>query len=226
MYQVRAFISDLDGTLLDVRERTAQAHLIALQRAGYKIELEQIRALNRYSLDSRELLSHLNIELSPRDFSRYIRNLQHAFYAGWHFAKIVPGALNALKTIRKKTKVMQLITSRHVMKITQLEVRKFGFDNYFDGVFTRGDLAKDEGVDLIPLLPFVPHRRRLIQLALRDVEPDGQVWVTGDTPGELEAAKSLGCITIGVLSGVAFQEDLAPFAHHILDSIADIGQLI
>lgn len=190
------------------------------------MDLEKIRALNRFSLDSRNLLSHLNIALSNREFSRYIRNLQHAFYAGWHFAHVVPGAIEALKALRSQTKAMRLITSRHVRQITQLEVRKFRLDKCFDAVLTRGDLAQEEGVELIPMHPFVPHRRRLIQLALRDVEPVGKVWVAGDTAGELEAAKSLGCVTVGVLSGVALREDLTPFAHHILESIADIGQLI
>lgn len=223
---MRAFISDLDGTLLDVRERTAQAHYTALRQAGYDIEINRIRALNRFSLDSRELLKHLNIELSRRDFSRYIRNLQHAFYSGWHYAKIVPGALEALKEIRLISKAMRLITSRHVTNITRLEVRKFGFDQYFDEVYTRGDLAQAEGVDMIPMNPFISHRRRLIQLAIRDVELNGAVWVVGDTAKELEAARTLGYITVGVLTGVAIREDLTHHANHIIDSIADIGSLI
>ncbi len=223
---VRAFISDLDGTLLDVRERTAHAHRTALHQAGYDIDLQQIRKLNRFSLDARDLLSKLNIKLTSRELRRYIRNLQHAFYAGWYYARVVPGAFDALHTIHKRTQAMRLITSRHVTEITKLEVRKFRLEKWFDRVLTRGDLAQAEGVSLIPMIPFVPHRRRLIKLALIDVEPNGEVWLVGDTAGELEAAKSIGCVTVGVLTGVALREDLTPYANYIIDSIADIGQLI
>ena len=43
---VPVLISDLDGTILDVRERTAYSHLLALRKAGYEVELEQLRQLN------------------------------------------------------------------------------------------------------------------------------------------------------------------------------------
>lgn len=226
MKYVRAFISDLDGTLLDVRERTAHAHSIALQQAGYQIELERLRALNRYSLDSRELLLQLNIDLTPHEFHKYIRTLQHAFYSGWYYSQVIHGAVNALKEVRKKTKAMQLITSRNVAQITKLEVRKFELDRYFDQIITRSDLAQADGVDFVPMNPFVTHRRRLIQLALQNVDSNGDVWVIGDTAGELEAARTLGFITVGVLTGVAIRDDLEPFAHYILDSIAEIDKLI
>jgi phosphoglycolate phosphatase-like HAD superfamily hydrolase len=223
---VQAFVTDLDGTLLDVRERMAHAHLEALNRVGYHFELDQIEPLYRITLDARDLLTRLGVDLSRLDLSRYIALLNEAFYADWQLAQLIPGALKVLEKLRKKAIPMRLITSRNHSEPTQREIRKFGLDQFFDRAWTRADLAKEEGVESIPLVPFVPHRRRLIQLAIRDVTHDDDIWVAGDTAGELEAAKSLGFTTVGVLTGFGTADQLAPFAHHIIDSIADLVNLI
>lgn len=223
---MRVLVSDLDGTLLNQRERTVQAHIIALRRAGYEIDGDRIQSLYRLTLNSKELLANLNIRLSQHKLSQYISNLQDAFHSGRKHTRIIPGVLEALNELRPKIQVMQLISSRWHTEDTRREVQKFGFDRIFDGVFTRGDLALDEGIERIPLFPFVPHRQRLIQLAIRGINHEGDVWVVGDTSGELEAAKNLGFVTVAVLTGISSREDLVPFATHIIDSFAEIVQLI
>ncbi len=223
---IKAFISDLDGTLINTRERSIQAHAKALLNVGYKVEEEQIRELYRFTFDSREFLKKLHIRLSDTAFRRYIHGFRESFYKEWRSSQIIPGALTALQQIQSKVKHMRLITSRHIADRTCHEIRKFGLHKYFEKVLTRNDLARAEGKDQIPLFPFVPHRRRLIQLALRDIKSEGDVWVVGDSAGELEAAKSLGLVTIGVLTGFGSLEDLSPVANHVLPSIAEIVQLI
>jgi phosphoglycolate phosphatase-like HAD superfamily hydrolase len=223
---VRVLVSDLDGTLLDQQERTIQAHITALQRAGYDIESERIRSFYRLALDSKELLESLNIRLPRHELSQYITNLQDAFYSGWKYTRIIPGIFEALADLRQRIQVMQLITSRWHTEETRSEVRKFGLDRFFDGLFTRSDLARDEGVEQIPLFPFVPHRQRLIRLAIRGINHKGDVWIVGDTSGELEAAINLRFVTVGVLTGISSREDLAPFATHIINSFPEIVQLI
>jgi phosphoglycolate phosphatase-like HAD superfamily hydrolase len=223
---VRVLVSDLDGTLLDQRERTVYAHITALQCAGYDINGEKIRSLYHLALNAKELLTNLNIRLSQNKLSQYISNLQDAFNSGWRYTQIIPNVLEALTELRSRIRVMQLISSRRHAEDTRREVRKFGLDRFFDGIFTRGDLARDEGIERLPLYPFVPHRQRLIRLAIRDIRHEGDVWVVGDTSGELEAAKNLGFVTVGVLTGISAREDLVPFATHIIDSFAEIVQLI
>ena len=223
---VRVFLSDLDGTLIDISDRLVHAHHTALHQFGYLIDLERLHSLSLAMLRTKQLLTSLNISLSPVEFSRYNKVVSEYFYSDWKRSKLFPGALEALEKIRAVTPTMRLITSRRHIDTTHKEVRRLGLDHIFEAVFTRGDLALAEGVDKIPLLPFVPHRRRLIQLALQGLDHKGDVWVAGDTPGELKAAKDQGFKAIGVLSGFAEREDLEPFAHHILDSIAEIGSLI
>ncbi len=222
---MRVFLSDLDGTLIDIRERLVHAHQTALHHFGHEISLERLRSLSLAMLRTKQLLTSLNISLSSVEFSKYNKMISDYFYSDWRHSELFPGTLEALEKLRTMTKTMRLITSRRHIDTTQKEVRRLGLDRLFESVFTRGDLARAEGVDKIPLLPFVPHRRRLIHLALQGLDHQGDVWVAGDTPGELKAAKDLGFTTIGVLTGFAGREDLEPFAHHILNSIAEIGSL-
>lgn len=223
---LKAFLSDLDGTLIDTRERAIHAHSNGLQVLGYEVTPEQIRALYKYSFDSRDLLNRLNIHLSDGEFIQYIIGFRDYFFANWQLSHIIPGTFEALKQVQPLTEHMRLITSRQAIEQTRQEIHRFGLHQCFERIFTRGDLAQVEGKERIPLFPFLPHRRRLIQLALQDVKSEGDVWVVGDSAGELEAAKNLGFVTIGVLTGFGTTEDLKPFSNHILNSIAEIGQLI
>jgi len=219
-------VSDLDGTVLDCRERIARAQVVALRAVGYEVDLERLVALYRFSLDSSQLLGVLGIHLSPRELARYYSVMDEEFYRGWRWSRVFPGALETLERLRPRMGGMRLITSRRRVQETRREFRAFGLDRVFDGLFTRGDLAQDERVGEVPLRPFVAHRRRLIRLAIRDLDHGGEVLVVGDTAGELEAARSLGFVTVGVLTGLADREDLEPYADHIIPSIAEIDRLI
>jgi phosphoglycolate phosphatase-like HAD superfamily hydrolase len=223
---ITVFISDLDGTLIDTRERAIQAHVDALQTIDYAVEANQIRSLYRFSLNSRDLLSRLNLQLSESEFIKYVHGFRDSFYENWQLSEVFPGAIEALQKVQSQVEYMRLITSRHYTEQTRREIQRFGLHRYFDKILTRGDLAHAEGTDRIPLIPFLPQRRRLIQLALQDIKADGEVWVVGDSVNEIKAAQSLGFVAIGVLTGYSTKDDLAPFAEHIINSISEIVQLI
>ena len=224
--KISAFISDLDGTLLDVRERSIQAHVQAFQHIGYEVQTDQVRLYFYHSFDVKELLRRLNIVLEEAEFAQYIEGFRKAFFGNWQASQVIPGVFEALELLQDHSGYLRLITSRHAIEATRREVRHFGLSKFFDSIFTLGDLAKSENQKKIPLFPYLPQRRRLLQLALQGVELNGSVWVLGDAPGELEAAKSFGYKTIGVLTGHGTKDSLTPFADYILDSVAEIVQLI
>ena len=224
--KISAFVSDLDGTLLDIRDRSVQAHVHAFQKIGYDVTTDQVRLYFYHSFDVKELLTQFNIVLEEVEFSKYIQAFREAFFSNWQFSQVIPGVFKALDFLQDHAGYMRLITSRHAVESTNREVRHFGLDKFFDSIFTLGDLAKKENQRKIPLFPYLPQRRRLLRLALQGIEPNGSVWVLGDAPGELEAAKSLGFTTIGVLTGHGTKDSLTPFADYILDSAAEIVQLI
>ncbi|MFX1403707.1 MAG: HAD family hydrolase, partial [Promethearchaeota archaeon] len=221
-----AFLSDLDGTLIDTRERAIHAHASGLRRIGYDVMTEQIRTWYRYSFDTRDLLNRLNIQPSESEFIHYIMGFREFFFSHAELSHVIPGTIEVLEQLQPQVEHMRIITSRQDSAQARHEIRRFGLHKWFEDIFTRGDLAIAEGKDRIPLFPYLPHRQGLIRLALRDVKIEGDVWVVGDSAGELEAAKSLGYFTIGVLTGFGTNDDLAPFASRIFDSFKGIVQLI
>ena len=153
--------------------------------------------------------------------------IEQEFYKGWQHSQVFPGAREALQSIRPQLTALRLITSRAWVEETRREVKAFGLDPLFDQhVFTRGDLARAEGVAEIPLYPYLEHRQRLIQLSINDVEVQDTVWVLGDSPNEMRAAKGLNYIAVGVLTGFASKADLEPICDYILNSVADITTLL
>ena len=224
--KLKAFLSDLDGTLIDTRERAIHAHSSGLKSVGYTVLPKQIRSLYHFSFDTRDLLNRLNIHLSNSEFAKYLTGFRQYFFSAVAQSRVFPGTIYALKQIQSLTEHMRIITSRQESQQAQQEIRHFGLHEWFEAIFTRGDLAEAEGKERIGLFPFVSHRKRLIRLALQDVKSEGDVWVVGDSAGELEAAKSQGCITIGVLTGFGTKEDLHPYASHVINSFADIVHLI
>ncbi len=224
--KLKAFLSDLDGTLIDTRERAIQAHAQALRPLGYSVTPDQIRNLYRYAFDSRDFLNRLNVHLSDSDFIQYLTNFRGHFFSHPELSYVIPGTLEVLTQLQSRTNHMRVVTSRHDIQLTQQEMRLHGLYKWFEAIYTRGDLAQAQGKERVPLFPYLPQRRALIQLALQDVKAEGEVWVVGDSASELEAAKGLGCVTIGVLTGFGTPDDLAPFANHVLNSFAEIVQLI
>jgi phosphoglycolate phosphatase-like HAD superfamily hydrolase len=220
-------VSDLDGTLLDVRDRFIHAQINALADFGYTVAVEQVTPLMEFTMDYEQFLGGLDIPFSKDDLDRYFVRIEQEFYKGWQYSFVFPGVIEALKEVRPRVEALRLITSRAWVEETRQEVNHFGLAVLFDHqVVTRGDLARAEGVEEVPLYPFLNHRQRLIQLAIADLETKDDVWVLGDSPNEMQAAQGLGYTTVGVLTGFYTPEALDPFCTHVLKSVANIGTLL
>jgi len=224
---VPILVSDLDGTLLDVRDRFIHAQINALAGFGYTVTTGQVSPLVEFTIDYAQFLEGLDISLSQGNLIQYFLRVEQEFYKGWQYSFVFPGVIEALTRVRPRVDALRLITSRAWVDETRQEVKHFGLNQLFDRlVYTRGDLARVEGVKEVPLYPFLEHRQRLIQLAITDVENKDDVWVLGDSPNEMQAAQELGYTTIGVLTGFFTQEALTPFCTHILESVANIGRIL
>ncbi len=222
-------VSDLDGTILDVRNRFAHAQVNALTNFGHSVTVDQVSPIMHlaYTMDYTKFLDGLDISFSPDELLQYFLRIEEEFYKGWQHSFIVPGTIEALKAIRPRVAALRLITSRAWVEETRHEVESFGLDQVFDHhVFTRGDLARKEGVNEVPLFPFSEHRQRLIKLAIADLDNQDDIWVIGDSTDEMQTAQKINATTVGVLTGFSTKQDLAPFCTHILDSIADISTLL
>lgn len=57
------------------------------------------------------------------------------------------------------------------------------------------------------------------------VDP-GRVALVGDTTHDLRAARAAGAVAVAVLSGPATRDALAPYADHVIGSVADLPDLV
>jgi phosphoglycolate phosphatase-like HAD superfamily hydrolase len=226
---VPIIISDLDGTILDIRNRFAHAQVNALASCGYTVTVDQVSPLMHlaFAMDYANFLSGLDISITSDKLAEYFSRIEEEFYKGWQHSFVFPGTFEALKTVRPRVDALRLITSRAWVEETRREVEVFGLDQVFNHhVFTRGDLAREDGVKEVPLYPFFEHRKRLIKLAVADLDNQDDIWVIGDSTVEMQTAQKLNATTVGVLTGFSTKQDLEPFCTHILDSIADIPTLL
>jgi phosphoglycolate phosphatase len=53
-----------------------------------------------------------------------------------------------------------------------------------------------------------------------------EIALVGDSTHDLHAARKAGAVAIAVLSGPATREDLEPHADHVINSIADLPDLV
>ncbi len=222
-------LSDLDGTILDIRNRFAHAQVNALTSFDHSVTIDQVLPIMHlaYTMDYTNFLDGLDISFSPDELIQYFLRIEEEFYKGWQHSFIIPGTIEALKTVRPRVDALRLITSRAWVEETRREVESFGLDQVFDHhVFTRGDLARKEGVSEVPLFPFSEHRQRLIKLAIADLDNQEDVWVIGDSTDEIQAAQELNATTVGVLTGFFTKQDLAPFCTHVIESVAEITTLL
>ncbi len=222
-----AIVSDLDGTLLDVRDRFIYAQINALKKFGHIVTPDHVNPLVEYTMDYEQFLDGLDIAFSQDELIQYFLLIEQEFYKGRQYSFVFPGVIEALKKVRPEIDALRLMTSRAWVEETRQEVKHFGLDQVFDNpIYTRGDLARAEGVDEVPLYPYKDHRQRLIRLAIADLEHLTQVWVVGDSPSEMEAAYEDGYKTVGVLTGFYTREAMKPYCTHIIDSVADIGTVL
>lgn len=222
-------VSDLDGTILDVRDRFAHAQVNALTNSGYTVTIDQVYPIMHlaYAMDYANFLSGLEISITQDKLVQYFSRIEEEFYKGWQHSFVFPGTIETLKAVRPRVDALRLITSRAWVEETRREVESFGLDKVFDHhVFTRGDLAREEGVTEVPLYPFSEHRQRLIKLAIADLDNQDDTWVIGDSTDEMQTAQKLNATTVGVLTGFFTKQDLEPFCTYIIDSIADISTIL
>jgi phosphoglycolate phosphatase-like HAD superfamily hydrolase len=222
--KVTVIVFDLDGTIFDVIERDAFARYKALNELGYNVSLEDIRRQYRHGIGQRDIVEELGIELTRKEEEKYIE-------AGFaHFSseeaisltKMQVGAYYVLSRLSKRYNLV-IATSREGLSSTQEELKQFNIQKFFSLIITREVAARYHRVKNIPLLPFQEQRKKLYECAigLTKTDPEDMLCV-GDSVSELQPAKELGIITVGVLTGFSSKEDMKRAS---IPTILDLTQL-
>ncbi len=214
---IEAVVFDFDGTLghLNIDFPTMRREVLALS-AAYGVSLNGIEG--RYVL---ETISALRQELGRQDSA-----LAQAFYdqamgivSGREISaasggKLIPGTIELLAGLKRQGLKLGVVT-RNCLAAISLVLP--GLADYFGGAI----ITRERTVN------FKPHPEHLkIALAELATRPENAAMV-GDHPMDILVGKSVGTLTIGVLTGYSTQEELKTAgADHILGKAADLADLL
>jgi phosphoglycolate phosphatase-like HAD superfamily hydrolase len=214
-----AYLFDIDGTILLSKDRT---HRYALHRAmrdvfGVETTIDGIAyhgktdpgilraALGRAGVPVDVINAKLPeaLEVTRRDAAEN---------AARFTPTVLPGVPEVLETLHRAGKLLA-VSSGNLESIGWLKLRAAGLDRYFQfGCFA----------DECELRADIFHKG--ISEARRRLGPDAKVCFVGDTPDDVQAARSAGGFIIAVGTGIFPAADLA--AHGPDASIATCAELL
>ena len=196
----RAWLFDLDGTLISSVERFHAAYCWALELRGRR-SVDEPTFVARYR--SGELVTSLGLQADDAD--GFWRELMEVFLARSDLGSLLPGARKALSDLAARGSSIALVTGRASSESTlRTELRAHGLDSYFDSVASLGELSRMRLSATGAISKTALFSRACADL---DVEPADAGLVT-DWPVEVAEGLAFGfAICVGVLTGRYERED-------------------
>ena len=219
---IRGLLFDLDGTLLDSKERFYASYVQALRDFGLP-EITRDAFERHYHLDE---LSHRlpgGSALREDFWRRFLVNLT----AANHETQFpIPGVPEALARLREQGYVMAVATARLCPEASvRRELDHVGMLHYFDDVLSNARVAAREGWEETDSAS----KRVIIGEAAASLAlPPSQTAFIGDWVADIRSAREAGCgLTIGVLSS-GFRPGIleAENPDTILDSAAGLPDFL
>lgn len=190
MSEIKRLFLDLDGPLLDGKERHYHCYRTILEGFGYEpIEIETYWAAKRGVLNRRELLKMSGAE-----------SIYDEFYAAWmsmiespealSFDRIQSGAIDCLLKWKQQGIVLTLVTLRNNKQALEQQLELVGLRPFLDTVLVcdhaKGGEGKAEAVS---------------DLFESELLTNNSIWI-GDTEADWRAATILGMNVVLVTNGL------------------------
>lgn len=183
MYKAALF--DLDGTLTDSMNLSAQAFIYTLRKhLNKEFTPEGIFAM--FGPGEEEIFHSLDSQQAPVMMATFLE-----FYRSHHntHAEIYPDVVPLLEWFKNEAIPMAVITGKGLKPAT-ITIEECGLGGYFDAVITGSCVKKHK-----------PHPEGLLHvLDLIQVKPE-QAFYLGDSPGDIETARRAGVAAIAALWG-------------------------
>jgi pyrophosphatase PpaX len=210
MYEFKAILFDVDGTLLDTTEFIFQAFEHVLNKFGYpsKSRTEFARLIGRpldYNYSVLAPGSDIeSLSKAHRDFQ-----LEHL-----DLAKAYPSTEATLNTIREAGLKIAAVTTRS--RLSTLETLKLcDIDKYMDYVVAFEDVVNVK-----------PHPEPIYKaLKYLEIDPENSV-MAGDSDADILAGKNAGTLTVGVTYGFHGMRIAESDPDFLIDNISEIVPLV
>ncbi|MGQ9542705.1 MAG: HAD family hydrolase [Candidatus Bathyarchaeia archaeon] len=214
---------DLDGTIVNSMPALKEAFISASAKIGVVIDENKQRKVSRALREIMEgrptLLSELTFlwrisRIIGLPWWRRPHLLLVSYFKLKRTAKQAPpveGAIEAIEQLRKRPNVMIALVTSRSRKDAMSKIRSLGVLSCFDAIVTRDDVKSfkpsPEQVKLAAELLNLPVERCIL---------------VGDMPTDIDAAKSVGAVSVAVATGIFTDEAKSRRPDIIIGSLAEL----
>jgi len=209
---------DVDGTLLDTRERQVSAFKLALQQDGFRCSHSMLNAYYRQRRNG--IPAQVIFEQTGADKRLdqiRVRLLESKKLIAYD--KPIPGALGVLRELRNGRVRVVLLSYRRKRGLLKEQLEKVGIAPLVDKVLvTRDSLQEETGTGKLRAIRNILENSSLQRRSC---------LLVGDTEADIYAGKALGITTVGVFSGIRSRR-LIEMQHpdYVLRSICALTRLV
>lgn len=179
MHPIRAFIFDLDGTLVDSYALVFGAFQYAVEPYGIQFSPEDLEELRSKTQDTLFLKW-----LSPKDNEEALKRLTHFSVTSVDRVKIVPGLKEVLSALHEKGYLLAVWTGRDRHSAQEI-LKHTGLAPYFRFVQGGCDVDKNK-----------PHPEGLLRLIAKFKISPAEVVVVGDHAHDIQGALEAGATAL------------------------------
>lgn len=212
---IRTILFDLDGTLIDTRSRFYLVFNKSLENFGLPVLSKKVfeEVYSNASLDS-IVPEELAVQFWDYFLENYSKNMSPS-------ESSIPGSKEALHQLKKLGLSIGVVTGRIAsVESVRSELKRYELDQFVDVVLTRlKEQNRNENY-------FSKEQNLLKALSILGHTPSHSMYV-GDYVADIRSGKSIGAVTVAVLSGGIKKEILAREKPNlILKSVAKLPPIL
>jgi len=213
MVLLKGILFDLDGTLVDNVPQFLQAFHHAYETIVDK-PFDENAVLMASGRRSRDVVEALGIPENLQDrFIQEFRSYRETL--GGDATKLFPGVLRTLSVLKDRGVKMAIVSSKR-REIVLRDLADFGIDGFFETVLGSEDVVEHK-----------PHPGALLLACNRlQLLPSREVAAVGDSIYDVQAAKSAGLFSVGVVWGAHRREISRANPDRVIESFDQLLDLI
>jgi len=214
---------DIDGTLIAGKHGHAKSYsdaIKAIHNIDFEVDWRGVQGMTDQQILTECLLKKgISKEIIQENMDKYMIEMEKSFNKSIADNSIYPleGVKELIIRLKSGGVFLGLVTG-NLVSIAQTKLEKLNLWKYFDvGGFGSDDID----------------RTNLVKLAIRRAEKnfnfkfDNNVFLFGDAPQDIKAAKDAGVQAIGVTTGIYSKEDLSKQnPDYILEDLTDIKRIL
>jgi len=227
LFQVKAVILDLDGTLIDIDQRELHSVNKALSSVGKPTLSTQSFIKEYYSRPYEQIGTRTLLKGAIGDETlaqEAIEVYRHEFWQTAHLNRLHAGVFDVLHALRDRKRQVAVATLRARRELVEQEVQHLQIDGFVDILVTRDDIDYPSRLPPSPDI-ITEARRHQFQKTLRLLKAGlSNALIVGDSWWDIRAAKQVQASIAWVKTGFGAYYDFSQEKPDI--TIGSLNELI